>query len=221
MEKLLNRNSMRYFVKAPWWLKKLYPDCIWKIDTNEKILYLSFDDGPHEEATPFVLDLLAHYQAKASFFCIGKNVQAHPDIYQRILAEGHRVGNHSYSHLNGWKVSTEEYIQDIIKAKNYIDSNLFRPPYGRINRFQRKLLGKANAKEQPMFHIIMWDVLSGDFDMALTAEQCTKNVIRHAGPGSIITFHDSKKALPRMKESLEKSLDYFSEKGFRFEILPV
>ncbi len=209
-----------YFVKAPWWLKKFYSDCIWHIPTTEKILYLTFDDGPHEEATPFVLDMLHQYQAKATFFCIGKNVVEHPGLYERILAEGHRTGNHSYSHLNGWQVSSEEYIQDIIKARGYIDSTLFRPPYGRVSSFQRKLLTRKGAANGVAFKIIMWDVLSGDFDLKITADQCAKNVINNAKSGSIITFHDSKKALPRMKEALIRTLEHFSAQAYQFEVIP-
>lgn len=209
-----------YFIKAPWWLKKFYSDCIWHIPTTEKILYLTFDDGPHEEATPFVLDILHQYQAKATFFCIGKNVVEHPGIYERILAEGHRTGNHSYSHLNGWQVSSEEYIQDIIKARGYIDSTLFRPPYGRVSSFQRKLLTRKGAANGVAFKIIMWDVLSGDFDLKRTAEQCAKNVLDNAKSGSIITFHDSKKALPRMKDALVRTLEHFSAQAYRFEAIP-
>ena len=209
-----------YFVKAPWWLKKFYFDCIWHIPTTEKILYLTFDDGPHEEATPFVLDMLHQYQAKATFFCIGKNVVEHPGLYERILAEGHRTGNHSYSHLNGWQVSSEEYIQDIIKARGYIDSTLFRPPYGRVSSFQRKLLTRKGAANGVAFKIIMWDVLSGDFDLKITADQCAKNVINNAKSGSIITFHDSKKALPRMKEALIRTLEHFSAQAYQFEVIP-
>lgn len=209
-----------YFIKAPWWLKKLYSDCIWHIPTTEKILYLTFDDGPHEEATPLVLDMLKQYQAKATFFCIGKNVVEHPGLYERILAEGHRTGNHSYAHLNGWQVSSEEYIKDVINARTYIDSNLFRPPYGRVSSFQRKLLTRKGAGNGVAFKIIMWDVLSGDFDLKRTAEQCAKNVLDNAKSGSIITFHDSKKALPRMKDALVRTLEHFSAQAYRFEVIP-
>lgn len=213
---------MLYFTKTPWWLKRLYPRCVWDIPVNEKIVYLSFDDGPHPTATPYVLDQLKQYNAKATFFCIGKNVVEHNDIYQRILNEGHCVGNHTFNHLNGWKVTDQQYVQNILQAGKYIDSHLFRPPYGRVTRFQVKLLsGIKNSPASKNFRIIMWDVLSGDFDTKLSAQQCSTNVIKNARPGSVIVFHDSEKAFPRMGGALPKVLEHFSEKKFRFESIGV
>lgn len=212
---------MFYFVKTPWLLKKLYPGCTWHIASREKIIFLTFDDGPHPTATPYVLDTLQQYQAKATFFCIGKNVVEYPDIYRRILDEGHRTGNHTHNHFNGWKVKNEQYINNILEAGKYIDSNLFRPPYGRITQFQVKLLtGMAShTGSNRSFRIIMWDVLSGDFDLDLSAENCSLNVINKTRPGSIVVFHDSEKAFPRMQKALPDTLQYFSEKGFRFEAI--
>jgi peptidoglycan-N-acetylglucosamine deacetylase len=212
--------DMLYFTKTPWWLKKLYPRCIWDIPTKEKVLYLTFDDGPHPVATNFILDTLQQYRAHATFFCIGKNVAAHTSIYRSIIDAGHRVGNHTFNHLNGWKVSDESYVQNILEAGKYIDSNLFRPPYGRITRFQVKLLsGIRNSPVNKNFRIIMWDVLSGDFDQRIAGDVCGQRVIKNAQPGSIVVFHDSEKAFPRLKEALPKTLDYFSKKGYRFEAL--
>ena len=205
---------MFYFVKTPWALKKLYPSCIWEVPNAEKKIYLTFDDGPHPEATPFVLHELKKFRAKATFFCIGKNVLEHPDIYKQILLEGHRTGNHTQNHLNGWKVPDKEYFDDIREAKKYIDSNLFRPPYGRITSFQLMNLSKRAG-----FKIIMWDVLSADFDKEISPDQCSQNVIQNARSGSIIIFHDSKKALETIKISLPEVLHFFSEKGFAFETL--
>jgi peptidoglycan/xylan/chitin deacetylase (PgdA/CDA1 family) len=212
---------MFYLVKTPWLLRKLYPRCTWQIPSREKILYLTFDDGPHPDITPYVLDVLKQYQAKATFFCIGKNVVAYPDIYRRILDEGHRTGNHTFNHLNGWKVKNDSYLNNIIDAAKYIDSNLFRPPYGRITKFQVNLLTEIKAYKGSgrTFNIIMWDVLSGDFDKTLSAKDCTLNVINKTKPGSIIVFHDSEKAFPRMKESLPEVLNYLSGKGYRFEVI--
>lgn len=180
-------------------------------------MYLTFDDGPHEQATPFVLDELKKYNAKASFFCIGKNVVEHPTIYQRIQDEGHTIGNHTYNHPNGWKTSDKEYLVDVSLAAKYIHSSLFRPPYGRIKSFQAKNI--ATAMKSPSAQVIMWDVLSGDFDETITKEQCLQNVILNARKGSIIVFHDSTKAYPFLMYCLPRVLDYFSRKGFRFEKL--
>lgn len=214
---------MFYFVKTPWLLRKLYPGCLWRmpVERNEKIIYLTFDDGPHPLATPYVLDELKKYDARATFFCIGKNVAAHGDIYERILREGHTTGNHTYNHVNGWKTPDNKYLQDIIDTTKYVDSTLFRPPYGRITHFQVKLLTgiAAYGNLERKFRIVMWDVLSGDFDTRIDAARCTLNVVQQTRPGSIVMFHDSEKAFPRMKEALPKMLQYFSEKGYRFEAI--
>jgi peptidoglycan/xylan/chitin deacetylase (PgdA/CDA1 family) len=206
---------MLYLVKTPWWLKKWYGSLVWDIPAaaDDKVLYLTFDDGPHPVATPFVLDMLARYDATGTFFCIGKNVREHPQIYKRILEEGHRVGNHTQHHLNGWKSADAAYLEDIAQAAHYIDSDLFRPPYGRISAFQASLL------QQPPYgyHIIMWDVLSADFDRGVQPGKCARNVIRHARPGSIVVFHDSEKAYPRLEAALPAVLEHFGGKGFRFE----
>ncbi|MEO8854776.1 MAG: polysaccharide deacetylase family protein, partial [Ginsengibacter sp.] len=157
---------MMYLKKSPLLLKKLFPDRIWDIKTEEKILYFTFDDGPHPEATLFVLDELKKVNARATFFCIGKNVKENFLIYQKIIAEGHRVGNHTYHHLNGWKTPDRKYVDDIFEAKKIIDSNLFRPPYGRITNWQ----AKAISGEKFQLKTIMWDVLSGDFDPCVSGE---------------------------------------------------
>jgi peptidoglycan/xylan/chitin deacetylase (PgdA/CDA1 family) len=208
---------MKYFIKTPWWLKKIYSSYVWDIDTKEKIFYLSFDDGPHPVVTPFVLDELKKYHAKATFFCIGKNVAAYPDIYKRILDEGHVVGNHTCNHLNGWKTKNDVYLQDVAEAARYIDSGLFRPPYGRISLFQAKNISKA--MKNPASKIIMWSVLSADFDDSVTKEQCLQNVIVNAREGSIIVFHDSEKAFPRLAYALTGVLQFFSEKGYYFKAI--
>ncbi len=158
-----------YLVKSPWWLKQLYPALTWSIPTEEKEVYLTFDDGPHQTITPFVLDVLREHNAKATFFCIGKNVKEHPSIYQQVIDEGHKVGNHTHNHYNGWKTSDDVYIKDILEAKKYIDSNLFRPPYGRISKFHIQQI-------KSLFKIVMWDVLSADFDIALTPQKSLEHV---------------------------------------------
>lgn len=206
-----------YMVKTPWLIKKMYPDYLWSVDTKEKILYLTFDDGPHPEATIFVLKQLKLYNALATFFCIGKNVVANPEIYNQIIQEGHSVGNHTFNHLNGWKTNDDVYLKDIAEASHCIDSNLYRPPYGRITTFQAKNLAKVINGKVPK--IVMWDVLSADFDTSVTPQNCLANVVLKSGPGSIIVFHDSVKALPNLQYALPRLLKYFSEKGYIFNSL--
>lgn len=197
-------------------MKWVYPDYIWSMPRNEKKIYVSFDDGPHPEATPFVLDELKKYNAKATFFCIGKNVAEHPAIYKRILDEGHAIGNHTQNHLNGWHTADAEYFENIKQAAVYIDTNLFRPPYGRITRFQAK-----QVQEKMGLKIIMWSVLSADFDERIKPEACWKNVRKSAKNGSIIVFHDSEKANPRMSYALPKLLETLSAEKYSFEKINV
>ena len=192
---------------------KWFSKCVWEMPSQETVIYLTFDDGPHPAATPFVLDTLKEYGAKATFFCIGKNVLDEPALYERIITEGHAVGNHTFNHLNGWKTTDAVYMEDIAKAKKYIDSSLFRPPYGKITSFQLRLLAKDKFKMRP----IMWTVLSGDFDVKLSKETCLLNVLTTASNGSIIVFHDSQKAFVNLQFVLPKVLNHFEQKGFRFE----
>ncbi len=227
-----------YLIKTPWWLKKIYPAFTWNIKAAGKAIYLTFDDGPHETATPFVLDQLRKYHAKATFFCIGKNVLSQSNLYQRILEEGHAVGNHTYNHLNGWKTDDKVYINDINNAAQLINTNLFRPPYGRIKKSQAKLLEAGSRKlegnttyspltthHSPLpphpspFSIIMWDVLSADFDTNLSPEKCLGHVLANTQNGSIIVFHDSTKAWDRMSYALPKVLEHFSNQGYSFKAI--
>jgi peptidoglycan/xylan/chitin deacetylase (PgdA/CDA1 family) len=204
----------RYFIKTPWFIRKIFSSYEWKISTAEKTLYLSFDDGPHPEITPWVLNQLREYNAKASFFCIGRNVQEHPGIYQQIIDEGHAVGNHTQDHLNGWTTDTKLYLSNVSEAAKIIHSQLFRPPYGRIRKSQSKNI--PAALHQNRSRIIMWDVLSGDFDASYTPVQCFDHVRRNASAGSIIVFHDSEKAYSNLNYALPAVLKYFSEKGYHF-----
>jgi peptidoglycan/xylan/chitin deacetylase (PgdA/CDA1 family) len=201
-----------YRVKTPWWLPKLLPSSlIWKMpDTTPPSVYLTFDDGPHPVATPFVLEQLCLFNAKATFFCIGKNVTQYGDIFEQIKADGHAVGNHTHNHLNGWKTDNKTYITNIAAAHKSIGSHLFRPPYGRIKRAQAYLI---SASAQP-FKIFMWDVLSADFDTGITPQQCLDNVLKNIQPGSIIVFHDSVKAWDRMSYALPRVLAFCKEKGW-------
>lgn len=213
---LFTFTCMFYLAKTPWWLRGIYPRLIWRIPPGagrEKVLYLTFDDGPHPVATPFVLDELKKWDARATFFCIGKNVQEYPQIYRRVLMDGHRVGNHTQDHVNGWRTPDKQYLASVREAATRIDSDLFRPPYGRIGVFQSSLLRGAPFH----FKIVMWEVLSADFDTALTGHGCARNVIRYARPGSIVVFHDSEKALGRLRYALPEVLKHFSGLGYRFE----
>ena len=210
-------------VKTPKLVSKLFPNYVWNIDTIEKELFLTFDDGPTPEITSWVLDTLNTFNAKATFFCIGKNVENHPEIFQRILVEGHAVGNHTQNHVNGWKTKTPLYLENVSEAKNSIESkigdqtleftNLFRPPYGQIKPQQGSKVLEMGYK------IIMWDVLSFDWDTMVSVEECLNNVLSKSKPGSIIVFHDSLKAFRNMKYTLPKVLEYFSNEGFQFKKL--
>lgn len=207
---------MFYTIKTNWIFRAICKYRVWHMPRQGKKIYLTFDDGPHPEITAFVLDELLKYKAKATFFCIGKNVEAYPQMYKRILMEGHATGNHTFNHLNGWKVEEKEYFDNIAKAKEVIDSNLFRPPYGRISNFAAKHL-----KENAAFNVIMWSVLSGDFDVELSPERCLDNVIKSTKEGDIVVFHDSEKAFKRLRYALPKVLQYFSQKGYSFEKISI
>jgi len=203
----------KYFIKTPWLVKKIFTSYVWSLPGDDDEIYLSFDDGPHPAITPWVLDELKKYGAKATFFCIGKNVEMYPKIYQRILDEGHATGNHSYSHMNGWKNTDEKYIDDVTAAATYIQSSLFRPPYGRIKSSQAKLI--FSKKELQLKKIVMWDVLSADFDQSFTPEQCLSNVIRNITAGSIVVFHDSEKAFQNLQIALTGTLEFAREMKYQ------
>ncbi|MBL7928883.1 MAG: polysaccharide deacetylase family protein [Bacteroidia bacterium] len=190
----------------------LYPSLTWKIKTEEKIVHLTFDDGPNPEATPFVLDELKKFGAKATFFCVGKNLQQYPEITGRIISEGHQLGNHTFHHLNGWTTNDRLYQESIEQTRSLTGgSNLFRPPYGKIRKSQIR-------KIQARYRIIMWNVLSFDFDRNTSPEKCLQNVISQIGPGSIVVFHDSAKALNNLKYALAGTLKFLKEKEFRIEL---
>jgi len=211
--KWLKNIVMFYFIKTPGWLKRLYPSCTWQINTGKKIIYLTFDDGPHPEATSFVLDELKKYNAKATFFCIGKNAAVQQAIYKRMIDEGHAAGNHTYNHLNGWETGNGIYLKNISAASALIESNLFRPPYGKIKFTQVKAL----TTKPYNLKVVMWSVLSGDFDAGLSRTKCLNNVIKNTGCGSIVVFHDSAKAFEKLQFVLPKILAHFTAQGYQFE----
>ena len=204
-----------YLIKTPWLLKALYPQLLWNKPRNRRTLYLTFDDGPIPEVTPFVLDTLQRYQAKATFFCIGDNVQKHPEIFAQVQAAGHVIGNHTFNHLKGWATGNQVYIDNYKQADTLLNTPLFRPPYGRIKRSQIKLLKQV----RPDISIVMWDVLSGDFDVNLDPEKCLKQTLKHAENGSVVVFHDSMKAFPRLRYVLPKALELWKKKGYEFKTL--
>jgi peptidoglycan/xylan/chitin deacetylase (PgdA/CDA1 family) len=203
----------RYFIKTPWIVKKIYSEYVWSLPADEKKVYLTFDDGPTPVVTPWVLDLLKKYNAAATFFCIGKNVELYPDLYQRLIKEGHATGNHTQHHLNGWKTDTATYLKDVSEAASLIKTNLFRPPYGRIKSAQAKGIGEAIGNDVP--HVIMWDVLSADFDTDYTPQQCLDNVLSNVVPGSIVVFHDSQKAFRNLEFILPVTMKYLKEEGYK------
>jgi len=201
-----------YLTKTPGIVKPLSSDLIWDIKTREKELFLSFDDGPEPEVTPEILEVLQSYKAKASFFCIGKNVENHPDIYQRILDEGHSVGNHTFNHEKGWDTTLMTYLRSVAQCSQYVKSNLFRPPYGRIRRNQAAALRRK-------YHLIMWDVLSADFDAEVNPQKCLDNVVKNARSGSIIVFHDSLKCKENVLYALPRVLQIFGSEGYKFSAI--
>jgi peptidoglycan-N-acetylglucosamine deacetylase len=200
-------------VRIPRFLKKAFPEITWEIRDATPSLFLTFDDGPTPGITAGVLSVLAQFNAKATFFCIGRNVERHPEIYQQILEAGHTAGNHTYSHLKGWYSPNREYFDDIGLAAKFIRSGLYRPAYGMITPSQLLHL-------KQFYRIVMWSIMSYDFAYNTSPEKCLNNVIRHAKPGSIIAFHDSVKASEKLLYALPRVLEYFSEKGFRFESIP-
>ena len=213
-----------FWIKVPAIIRVLFPNYIWKIKNKNNKIFLTFDDGPIPEITEWVLDILNKEQIKATFFCIGENIQKYPTIFQRILSEGHHVGNHTYNHLNGWKINTNDYIANFKSCEEIIATNkdatyhkknirLFRPPYGKIKLTQSKYIRKKEHK------IILWDVLSYDFDSTISSEQCYKNVIKNVRSGSIIVFHDSLKAAKNLQQTLPKAIHFLKEKGFIFDVI--
>ncbi len=202
-----------FLAKSPGIIKKYYPRLVWDIPNEENKIYLTFDDGPTPEVTEWVLDVLKKHNIKATFFCLGCNAVKNPTIYSRIINDGHTVGNHSYHHLSGWDTDDEDYLNNIKKSNELLNANLFRPPYGRIKKSQISELTEV-------YKVVMWDVLSGDFDPKTTPEKCFNNVIKNTKSGSVIVFHDSVKASEKLKYALPKSIEYLLDQGFVFDVIP-
>lgn len=208
-----------YWIKTNTFIKKIFSNYVWDIPSRENKIYLTFDDGPTPDVTEWVLEELKKHQAKATFFCIGKNIDSNRDLFQKIIDDGHIIGNHTFNHFNGWKSKTDDYLKNTTECQNLIDklhpknSRLFRPPYGKIKQSQSKKLRESG------YRIIMWDVLSADFDQSITPEKCLENVLKNAVSGSIIIFHDSSKGYKNLKYVLPRTLQELKNRGFIFEII--
>lgn len=215
-----------YLVKSPLLLKWYYSALTWNKSRSKKIVYLTFDDGPIPNVTEFVLNTLKTFNIKGTFFCIGDNIIKHPEVFERIKNEDHAIGNHTFNHLNGWETDNETYINNVLKCQELTKTALFRPPFGRIKKSQVRSLQSAYRKFTPpssphnsQLEIVMWDVLSGDFDISLSPEKCYHHVIKNSENGSIIVFHDSLKAFDRLQYALPKAIEYLINKGYQFEKL--
>ena len=200
------------FIEQPAvYLRWLYPRALWRMDRHERAVYLTFDDGPIPEATPFILDVLKEHGVKATFFMVGDNVRKYPDLYQRVLDEGHQVGNHTHNHISGLRRSLREYSYNVEKANAYIKSNLFRPPHGWMRIPQYALLRRK-------YKVVMWDLVTRDYSKWMTAENVISNVKRYARNGSIITFHDSVKSIDKLCTALPESIKWLKEQGYEFKV---
>lgn len=206
-----------YPIKVSKIFKSIFNKWIWSFNTHKKEIYLTFDDGPIPVITPWVLNQLKNYNAKATFFCIGDNIIKHPEVFHQIINLGHRIGNHTFNHLKGWNTNKIQYLKNIESTEALLPktkNKIFRPPHGRISLSQSKEIRSLG------YQIIMWDVLSADFDKNTTSKECTKNVLNNIKNGSIVVFHDSIKAFPRLKETLPKVLDVLYKEGYVFKTIP-
>ena len=202
-----------YFTRTPDFIKPFFKDLIWNYDRTDKVIYLTFDDGPKPEVTSWVLEQLKEFDAKATFFCVGANIHKYSDLFQEVIDQGHGIGNHTFNHLNGWNTDKKVYLSNVKKCQNLTNSAFFRPPYGKITKAQTAAL-------KDKYSIIMWDVLSGDFDPETSKETCLNNVLKNTREGSVVVFHDSVKAFDTLRYVLPLTLEYFSEKGYEFRALP-
>lgn len=200
------------FIEQPSiFLRWIYPSAMWRINPDEKAVYLTFDDGPIPEATPFVLDTLDKFGIKATFFMVGDNVRKHPATYRMVVERGHRIGNHTFNHIGGFRHSSKDYLENTDKANAFLNTNLFRPPHGWMRMLQFRLLRKH-------YRVVMWDLVTRDYSKRLTAEDVVNNVKRYTRNGSIITFHDSLKSIDKLRTALPESLQWLKEQGYTFKV---
>jgi peptidoglycan/xylan/chitin deacetylase (PgdA/CDA1 family) len=200
--------------QTPSFIHRLFPELLWNVPVTEDVIYLTFDDGPHPDITPKILNILARFDAKACFFCVGNNVRKYPDVFHAVKEAGHQTGNHTYHHINGWRTPDEVYFQDVEACQKLVQTPFFRPPYGKILPSQMRYLKKY-------FRLVMWSVVSYDYDATLSGSECLEIARKKSARGSIVVFHDSLKAEKNVLYALPRYLEYFAEKGFRFETLPV
>ena len=193
------------------WLRWLYPRATWRMDSHVKAVYLTFDDGPIPEATPFILSTLERFGARATFFMVGDNVRKHPDLYRRVVEAGHRIGNHTFNHMGGFKHTVATYSANAEKANELLHTNLFRPPHGWMRPDQYFWLGRK-------YRIVMWDLVTRDYSKWMTAEEVLNNVKRYARNGSIITFHDSLRSIDKLHYALPEALKWLKEQGYEFKV---
>lgn len=204
-----------YIEQPPQWFRRIYPSALWRIHPEEKAVYLTFDDGPIPEVTPWVLDLLDEFQIKATFFMVGDNIRKHPELFEDVLRRGHHVGNHTFNHLKGFGHGLMSYLENVRKVKEYMDSNLFRPPHGMMGHFQYKMLQHLG------YRIVMWDVVTRDYSTNLKGPQVLANVLKYARNGSIITFHDSLKSWNNgnLQYALPKAIEFLKFEGYEFKLI--
>ena len=193
-------------------LRWIYPHALWRMDKREKAVYLTFDDGPIPEATPFILDTLERFGAKATFFMVGDNAQKYPHLLAEVKARGHRIGNHTYNHIGGLRWWSWLYLANVVKANKILKTDLFRPPHGWMKIMQYRVLRHCG------FRVVMWDVVTRDYSRCLTADDVLPNVKRYTRPGSIITFHDSLKSIDKLKHALPEALQWLAQEGYEFKV---
>ena len=200
-----------FIEQVPGFVRNLFPKALWRMNPDEKAVYLTFDDGPIPVVTPWVVDLLGHYGIKATFFMVGDNVRKHPQEYKQVVDAGHRVGNHTFNHLKGLFTDTREYVENVEKADALIHSNLFRPPHGMLRRSQYKELSKR-------YQFVMWDLVTRDYSKRMNGEEVLANVKKYVRNGSIITFHDSLRSEENLKYALPRAIEWLQEQGYEFKV---